>query len=169
MLPTDIPISRLGWALGDSREKHALYFEYSLAMGPTKSYNGNIDILEEQLLQHFFSWIMENVTPPKPYKILGKTIKPYYEIYEIRHAIIGNPFNIPSSQYVITLETVHPSEKEHGPSKSFNETDFPVEIREFLSSINVLLWDKVRKDLIQRFKLSGDEIPLHLKTRLSCL
>jgi hypothetical protein len=94
MSSTEIPISKLGWVLGDSLEKHALYFEYSLAMGPTKTYNGNMDLRQEQSLNHFFSWILENVEPPKPYKIFGKTINPYFEIYEIRHAIIGSAFNI---------------------------------------------------------------------------
>jgi hypothetical protein len=162
-MSTDMPISKLGWALGDSREKHALYFEYSLTMGPKKIYNGNIDIRQEQSLNHFFSWILENVEPPKPYKILGKQINPYFEIYEIRHAIIGSSFNISNGQYEITFKTVHLSEKENGPSKSFKETDFPIEIREFLISINELLWDKVRNDLVQRFKLSEDEIPVHLE------
>ena len=77
--------------------------------------------------------------------------------------VVGGPFNIPSGQYIVTFETVHPSEKEHGPSKSYKETDFPVEIREFLNSINESLWNRVRHDLVQRFKLSSDEIPIYLE------
>jgi hypothetical protein len=40
MVSNDVPLSKLAWVIGNSREKHALYFEYSLIMGPKKKYNG---------------------------------------------------------------------------------------------------------------------------------
>jgi hypothetical protein len=165
MVSNDVPLSKLAWVIGNSREKHALYFEYSLIMGPKKKYNGNVDIPQDkqQILSRFFEWILNDIGPPKPYEILGKTINPFYEISEIRHSIIGKAFNIPNGEYRLNFELVHPSENEPGPSKSYKESDFPVEIREFLSSINELLWDRIRHDLVQRFKLSEDAIPVHLK------
>lgn len=165
MVSNDIPLLKLGWVIGDFREKHALYFEYSLVTGPRRKYNGNVDIPQDKqrLLATFFEWILEDIGPPKPYEILGKTINPFYEVSEIRHSIFGNAFRIPNGEYRIRFDTVHPSEKERGPSKSYKESDFPVEIREFLSSINELLWDRIRHDLVERFKLSEDAIPVHLK------
>ena len=160
-----IPLAYLGWSIGDSREKHALYFEYSLIMGPQKTHSGNIDLGEhhEQSLKRFFDWTLEYVGPPQSYEILGRTINPFYEVSGIRHSVIGRTFKIPKGIYKIDFVTVHPSEKERGPEIYLNENELPGEIRELVISIDELLWDFIRKALVQRFKLSEDTIPIHLK------
>lgn len=160
----DIPLASLGWSIGDSRDKHALHFKYSLEMGPQTSHSGNIDLgKHEQSLKRIFDWSLDNVGPPRPYEILGKAITPFYEISGIRHAIIGDVFDIPEGTYVIDLVIVHPSEKEPGSRMYFTEGKLPADLRELLVSIDELVWDWIKKALVQRFKLSEDAIPIHLK------
>lgn len=161
----DAPFERLGWAIGDSREKHALYYEYRLEKGPRKRIRGNINLEKkhEQALKRIFEWALDENQSPQPYEILGKRIAPYYEVSEIRRSIIGSTFGVPENTIKIDLLVIHPSEQETGPSMNYNEKQLPIEINELLSLFDDLLWGWIRQDLVKRFKLTEDSIPTHWK------
>jgi len=161
----DIPLDHLGWSIGDSREKHALHYNYSLERGPITTYTGNINLEKKhkQALKRIFEWALNEIGSPETYEILGKTISPFYEVSGIKRSIIGNTFGIPDNTCQIDLLLIHPSEQELGPTMLYNEKDLPAEINELLSLFDELLWDCIRKSLVQRFKLSEDSIPKYLK------
>lgn len=160
-----MPLKELGWSIGDVRRTiDLIVFQYQLKIGPP-GHRGiplKLDEHHKQSLKNVLDWTITQFEPLLPYEILGQTITPIYEIDNIYRAIIGQIFGTPEGSYKVSLVIRHPKEYERGPEKIIYDKELPGEKRELLASIDELLWRCIREDIIIRFNIPKDMLPIHL-------
>jgi len=164
---SDLPLKDLAWSISEVHKKSdSVHYGYRLkVLKPEHWYSSNIylDKQHQQYLEKIISWSVNQIEPPPTYKILDKIITPFLEIDSIYRVIIGIDMQGNKEKtYKVGVIIRHPTESEGHPGKIFYDDELPAEIIELLRSIDELIWIKIRSDLIRRFDLSDDELPIYL-------
>ena len=157
----------MAWGISEVPKKlDSVHYEYRLkVVNPEQWHRSNIYLDKEHqgYLEKILSWSISQIEPPLTYEILGKPITPLLEINSINRVIMGIDMNgNKGNTYKICVVLRHPTESERHPDKVFYYNELPVEIQELLKSIDELVWEKIRENLITRFSLQEDNLPRYL-------
>jgi len=158
----DIPLKELGWRCDvKNGTANKIDIGYLLKEGPKDHIIFGI-LLKRKIktqLEHVINWGLKQFKEPESYKILGKAIKPTYEVTYLNRSIIGNIFGTHEGLIRFDQLIHHPTKNERGERKFISYDKLPSEIRDLVRLIDEEVWKNMRRHIVSQYKIPEDVIP----------